>query len=149
MAPRSRSGSGLRLRIEDMASSPLPLSWWSPRAPVVACCGPTLCPVEGSISFLCQASGPERHSTGLHLPSCCAVAQSFPALCSPTDCSTPGFPVLRYLPEFAQTQVHCVDDVIHHLTDKSSVLYDKSHIFIIFIPYISLCKEIQNKCLFI
>ena len=27
-------------------------------------------------------------------------------LCSPTDCSMPGFPVLRYLPEFAPTHVH-------------------------------------------
>ena len=27
-------------------------------------------------------------------------------LCNPMDGSTPGFPVLRYLPEFAQTHVH-------------------------------------------
>ena len=27
-------------------------------------------------------------------------------LCDPVDCSTPGFPVLRYLPELAQTHVH-------------------------------------------
>ena len=27
-------------------------------------------------------------------------------LCDPMDCSTPGFPVLRYLPEFAQAHVH-------------------------------------------
>ena len=27
------------------------------------------------------------------------------------SCSTPGFPVLHYLPEFAQTHVHCVDEV--------------------------------------
>ena len=27
-------------------------------------------------------------------------------LCNPMDGSTPGFPVLHYLPEFAQTQVH-------------------------------------------
>ena len=27
-------------------------------------------------------------------------------LCNPMDCSTPGFPVLHYLLEFAQTQVH-------------------------------------------
>ena len=30
----------------------------------------------------------------------------------PTDCSTPGFPVLHYLPEFAQTHVHWVEDAI-------------------------------------
>ena len=28
------------------------------------------------------------------------------------DCSTPGFPVLHYLPEFAQTHAHCVGDAI-------------------------------------
>ena len=28
------------------------------------------------------------------------------------DCSTPGFPVLHYLLQFAQTQVHRVDDAI-------------------------------------
>ena len=28
----------------------------------------------------------------------------------PMDCSTPGFPVLHCLPEFAQTQVHWVKD---------------------------------------
>ena len=30
------------------------------------------------------------------------VAQSCPTLCGPTDCSTPGFPVLHPLPECAQ-----------------------------------------------
>ena len=29
------------------------------------------------------------------------------------DCSMPGFPVLRSLPEFAQTHVHQVSDAIH------------------------------------
>ena len=43
---------------------------------------------------------------------CCSVAQSCPTLCDPTDCSTPGFPVLHYLQEFAQTHVHLVDDAI-------------------------------------
>ena len=28
------------------------------------------------------------------------------------DCSTPGFPVLYYLLELAQTHVHCVGDAI-------------------------------------
>ena len=31
---------------------------------------------------------------------------------TPMDCSTPGFPVLHYLLEFAQTRVHWVDDAI-------------------------------------
>ena len=34
------------------------------------------------------------------------------ALCDPMDCSMPGFPVLHYLPKFAQTQVHWVRDAI-------------------------------------
>ena len=33
-------------------------------------------------------------------------------LCSPMDCGTPDFPVLHHLPDFAQTHVHGVDDVI-------------------------------------
>ena len=32
--------------------------------------------------------------------------------CDPMDCSTPGFPVLHYLSEFAQTHVLCVGDAI-------------------------------------
>ena len=33
-------------------------------------------------------------------------------VCDPTDCSTPGFPVLHHLLEFAQIHVHWVGDVI-------------------------------------
>ena len=29
------------------------------------------------------------------------------------ECSTRGFPIIHYFPEFAQTLVHCVDDAIH------------------------------------
>ena len=39
-------------------------------------------------------------------------------LWDPMDCSTPSFPVLHYLPEFARTHVHWVSD---HLTISSSV----------------------------
>ena len=28
------------------------------------------------------------------------------------NCNTPGFPVLHYLPEFAQTHIHCISDAI-------------------------------------
>ena len=38
--------------------------------------------------------------------------QLYPTLCDPINCSTPGFPVLHYLPEFAQTHVHWVSDAI-------------------------------------
>ena len=43
---------------------------------------------------------------------CCSVAKSCLTLCDPMDCSTPGFPVLHYLLEFAQTHVHWVSDAI-------------------------------------
>ena len=33
-------------------------------------------------------------------------------LCDPIDCRSPGFPVLHYLPELAQTHAHWVDDAI-------------------------------------
>ena len=44
-------------------------------------------------------------------------------LCHPMDCSTPGFPVLHYLPEFAQTHVHWVGDIIKssHLLSSPSL----------------------------
>ena len=41
-----------------------------------------------------------------------SVAQSCPTLCDPMDCSMPGFPVLHYFLEFAQTHVHWVSDAI-------------------------------------
>ena len=43
---------------------------------------------------------------------CCPVTQSCLALCDLMDCSTPDFPVLHHLPEFAQTHVHWVGDAI-------------------------------------
>ena len=45
--------------------------------------------------------------------SCChSVTKLCPTLCDPMDCSTPGFPVLHYLPEFAQSHVHWGSDAI-------------------------------------
>ena len=49
-------------------------------------------------------------AAGLHvseLSSCLLllVTKSCLTLCDPMDCSTPGFPVLHYPPEFAQTHV--------------------------------------------
>ena len=41
-----------------------------------------------------------------------SVVQSCPTLCDPTNCSTPGFPVLHQLPELTQTHVHRVSDAI-------------------------------------
>ena len=43
---------------------------------------------------------------------CCSVTQSCLNLCDPMHCSTPGFPVLYHLLEFAQTHVRWVSDAI-------------------------------------
>ena len=58
---------------------------------------------------------------------CCSVAKSCPMLCTPMDCSTPGFPVL---PEFAQIHVHWVGDTIsppHPLPSPSPPALHLSH----------------------
>ena len=51
-----------------------------------------------------------------------SVAQSRLTLCDPMDCSMPGLPVHHQLPEFTQTYVHRVGDVIqpsHPLSSPS------------------------------
>ena len=61
---------------------------------------------------------------------CCSVAQSCLTLGDPMDCSTPGFPVLHYLLEFAQSHVHCVSDTIqlsHPLSSPSLALNLPQH----------------------
>ena len=52
------------------------------------------------------------HAAKFLPPFCCSVAKSCPTLCDPVDYSMPGFPLLHYLPEFAQTHVHWVSDTI-------------------------------------
>ena len=47
---------------------------------------------------------------------CCSVTQSCLTLWDPMDCSMPGFPVLHYLPELAQTHVHWVSDATQLLS---------------------------------
>ena len=41
-----------------------------------------------------------------------SVAQLYPTLCDPMNCSMPGLPVHHQLPEFTQTNVHRVGDAI-------------------------------------
>ena len=58
-----------------------------------------------------------------HASQFSSVGQSCLTLCNPMDCSTPGFPVLNYLLDFAQMYVHWVDDAIqpsHPLSPFSS-----------------------------
>ena len=70
------------------------------------------------LNFLLQCSSIPLISISI----CCSSAKSCPALLDPMDCSTPGFSILHYLPEFAQTHVHWVDDAIQpsHLLSPSS-----------------------------
>ena len=62
---------------------------------------------------LCYSSSGAWSSPLISLSStfffcCCSVTQSCPTLCNSMDYSIPGFPVLHYLLEFAQTRVHWV-----------------------------------------
>ena len=53
-------------------------------------------------------------------------------LCDPMDCRTPGFPVLHYLLEFAQTHVHWVGDAIqlsHPLSPPSPSIFPSIKVF--------------------
>ena len=63
---------------------------------------------------LTSVSSLNLHNPKRSLTICCCSsgAKSCSTLCDPMNCSTPGFPVLYYLPEFAQTHVHLVGDAI-------------------------------------
>ena len=56
-------------------------------------------------------------------------SQLCPTLCSPIDCSTPGFPIHHQLLELAQTHVHRVSDAIqpsHPLSSPSPPAFNLS-----------------------
>ena len=50
---------------------------------------------------------------------CCSVANSCLTLCDFMDCRMPGFPVLHYLPDFAQTYI--TESVIHPIILSSVI----------------------------
>ena len=85
--------------------------------------------VEPKPEFGCWLSVdcPEAH---LPLPAVAVVQLlSRVRLCDPMDCSTPGFPVLHHLSEFAQTHVHWVGDAIqlsHPLSPASPPAFNLS-----------------------
>ena len=57
----------------------------------------------------------------LKTASCCWVAESCLTLCNPMDWNMPGFPVLHYFLEFAQTRVHwCHPTISSSVTPFSS-----------------------------
>ena len=72
------------------------------------------CQIISLITFnpLLTADMESSQATTVHFLCCFSIAKSCPTLCSPMDCSTSGFSVLHYLPEFAQTHVHWVGDAI-------------------------------------
>ena len=73
----------------------------------------------------------EEKEIRLSILCCSIIVQSLSSvwLCYPMDCSMPGFPVLHYLLELAQTHVHWVGDAIqlsHPLASPSSLALDLS-----------------------
>ena len=58
----------------------------------------------------------------------CSVAQPCLTLCDSMDCSTPGFPVLHRLLEFAQIHVHWVNNAIQTFDPLSSPLPPALHL---------------------
>ena len=67
----------------------------------------------------------------LQVSHCCCfpVTQLCLTLCNSTDCSTPGFPVLHYLPALTQTHVHWISDAIqpsHPLSHPSPLAFNLS-----------------------
>ena len=66
------------------------------------------------VSQFCLVQEKVESGLGSVLDYCCScsVTQSCPALCHRMDCNMPGFPVLHYFPDFAQTHVCCVNDAI-------------------------------------
>ena len=83
------------------------------------CLGTEACPSRGATGDL-GCEGATQALLGFHgvepppcvvckmvqVIRCCSVTQLCPALCNPMDSSTPGFPLLQYLLEFAQTDGH-------------------------------------------
>ena len=85
---------------------------------------PLVLPVVVATLFHCPWG--RKTSTDPQLPSSSvqfrSVAQSCPTICDPMNRSTPGLPVHQKLPEFTQTHVHRVSDVIqpsHPLSSPS------------------------------
>ena len=48
----------------------------------------------------------------LILCCCCSLTKACSTLCNPMNCSMPGFSVLHYFQEFAQTHVHWAGDAV-------------------------------------
>ena len=98
--------------------------------------------VKGRFQMLCVSNCSLLNNWTIVIVHCCSVAQSCPTLCDPMNCSTPGFSVLHYLPEFAQTHVHWIYDAIqspHPLSPPSppALNLPKHHSFPVSRPFTS------------
>ena len=106
-----------------------------------ACCHPVHRVYKGG----CQGLGGWA-TRSWYLICCRSVAQLCLALCSPMDCSTPGFPVLHHLLELAQTHVHWVSDAIqpfHPLSSPSSLTFNLSQHHSLF-QWVSSSKQVAK-----
>ena len=81
-------------------------------------------------SHLSNKEGEEEEHSRHFLSRCCwSVPKLCPTLWEPVNCSTPDFPVLHYLPEFAETHVYWVRDAIqpsHPLSPTSPLAFNLS-----------------------
>ena len=70
--------------------------------------------------------------------------------CDPMNRSTPGFPVLHYLPEFAQTNAHWVSDTIQPLILSSPSLlpsiFPASESFSMSCSKCRMCVHVGRNC---
>ena len=88
---------------EDATKSP-----WLVKEPEIEICVTFMLQKEGNFEKI-----QEEKNWGRFLSvQFSSVAQSYPTLCDPMNCSTPGLPVHHQLPEFTQTHVHQVSDAI-------------------------------------
>ena len=82
-------------------------------------------------SHLAQSQAGDSTRTQTHVFYCCCLGTKLcPTLYHPVDCSTPGFPVLHQLLEFAQTPVHRVGEAIqpsHPLPPPCPLALNSSH----------------------
>ena len=65
-----------------------------------------------TVVYKCATALCLKKCTYLNLKISSVQSLSHVQLCNPMDCSTPGFPVDRQLPEFTHTHVHRVGDAI-------------------------------------
>ena len=93
------------------------------------CVGQSVCSHTHFVSFLFFLMRNLRLRRFCKSVQFSSVAQSYPAVCDPMDCSTPGFPVHHQLPERTQTHVHHVSDAIqpsHPLAVPSPATFNPS-----------------------